>query len=244
MPAWITAYPGASEQTRRMGPAVESAYTADAPPRDVLSHFRRLFAAAGLKFDPGAAGNGFLIRATPPECDLFIRIHRVDSGTAVEVTCSTGPAQGQTQRSLEQADQSHRSHIDAMEKFDTPVYPAPRRPVPPMPLLAWPAWLVRVDNVLPEAQRGTDQFRLHYLKTTYASSAPASDIQAFYADLLSANGYRVYFRSPASTPKDRKIWLEADQQVEGRAGRRFVIRIDLTPANGLVTVDLRMTAHP
>src|SRR5437899_1647602 len=71
MPSWLTVYPGADEQTRRLGPLVESNYTVAAPPRDVLSHFRQLFAAAGLPFQPGAGGNGFMIRAAPQECDLF-----------------------------------------------------------------------------------------------------------------------------------------------------------------------------
>ncbi len=37
MPSWLTAYPVANEQTRQLGPLVESSYTAAAPPRDVLS---------------------------------------------------------------------------------------------------------------------------------------------------------------------------------------------------------------
>src|SRR5689334_920358 len=104
MPSWITAYPGANEQTRRMGPVAESSYTADAAPRDVLSHFRQLFAGAGVKFDPSAAGNGFMIRAATPECDLFIRIHRTDLGTAVQVTCSNGPGR-------DHAVESHHSGV-------------------------------------------------------------------------------------------------------------------------------------
>ena len=91
MPSWLTAYPGVDERTRQMGPLVESSYTAAAPPRDVLSHFRQLFASAGLPFQPSAAGNGFMISAAPPECDLFIRIRRMDTGTTVQVTCTNGP---------------------------------------------------------------------------------------------------------------------------------------------------------
>jgi hypothetical protein len=85
---------------------------------------------------------------------------------------------------------------------------------------------------------------MHYLKSSFLCALPRNDIQTYYADLLNSNGYPVYLRSLASTPKDRKAWVEGAQPLEGRAGRRFVIRIDLTPANDLVTVELRMTAYP
>jgi hypothetical protein len=243
MPAWISVYPGATEQTRGLGPLVESTYTAAAPPRDVLSHFRKLFAAAGLPFQPGAAGNGFMIRAAPPECDLFIRIRRMEDGTAVQVTCTAGPGREQAQRALAHAQDSHRGHIDAMEKYDRPVYPQPKRSVP-MPPLTWPSWLLRIDGERLEVQTGVDGVMMHYLKSSYLCALPRNDIQTYYADLLNSNGYPVYLRSLASTPKNRKAWVEGAQSLEGRAGRRFVIRIDLTPADELVTVDLRMTAYP
>src|SRR5260370_14185042 len=96
-------------------------------------HFRQLFATAALPFQPSAAGNGFLIRAAPQECDLFIRIRRMDAGTAVQVTCTAGPGRDQTRRALEPAEESHRGRIDSMEKYDRPVYPQPTPPIPPLP---------------------------------------------------------------------------------------------------------------
>jgi hypothetical protein len=243
MPAWLSAYPGTDEQTRSLGPLVESSYTAAAPPRDVLSHFRQLFKTAGLPFQPSAAGNGFMIRAAPPECDLFIRIRRMDDGTAVQVTCTSTPGREQAQRTLAQAEESHHDRINSMEKFDRPVYPQPKRAVP-MPPLAWPSWLLRIDGERLDVQKGVDGVMMHYLKSSFLCALPRNDIQTYYADLLNSNGYPVYLRSLASTPKDRKAWVEGAQPLEGRAGRRFVIRIDLTPANDLVTVELRMTAYP
>jgi hypothetical protein len=244
MPTWLSPYPGADEQTRRLGPLVESSYTAAAPPRDVLSHFRQLFAAAGMPFQPSAAGNGFMIRASPPECDLFIRIRRMEAGTAVQVTCSAGTGRDQAQRTLAQAGESHHDRINSMEKYDRPVYPQPKRPVPPMPPLAWPPWLLRIDGERLDVQKGIDGVMMHYLKSSFLCALPRNDIQTYYADLLNSNGYPVSLRSLASTPKDRKAWVEGAQYLEGRAGRRFVIRIDLTPADDLVTVELRMTAYP
>jgi hypothetical protein len=243
MPAWLSAYPGADEQIRSLGPLVESSYTVAAPPRDVLSHFRQLFKTAGLPFQPSAAGNGFMIRAASPECDLFIRIRRMDDGTAVQVTCTSTPGRDQTQRALAQAEESHHDRINSMEKFDRPVYPQPKRAVP-MPPLAWPSWLLRIDGERLDVQKGVDGVMMHYLKSSFLCALPRNDIQTYYADLLNSNGYPVYLRSLASTPKDRKAWVEGAQPLEGRAGRRFVIRIDLTPANDLVTVELRMTAYP
>jgi len=244
MPSWLTAYPGADGRTRQLGPLVESTYTAAAPPRDVLSHFRQLFATAGLPFQPSAAGNGFMIRAAPQECDLFIRIRRMDTGTAVQVTCTNGPGRDAAQRAREQAEESHHGRIDSMEKYDRPVYPSPKRPVPPMPPLAWPAWLTRIDGERLDVQKGVDGVMKHYLKSSFVCALPRNDIQTYYADLLNSNGYPVYLRSLASTPKDRKAWVEGAQYLEGRAGRRFVIRIDLTAADDLITVELRMTAYP
>jgi hypothetical protein len=244
VPGWLTVYPGVDEVTRRLGPMVESSYTTDAPPRDVLSHYRQLFAKAGLRFEPGAGGNGFMIRSAPPECDLFIRIWRTDTGTKVQVTCSVGPGREQAQRAREQAGDPHRGHIEAMEKYDRPVYPQPKRPDPPMPPLVWPAWLPRIDGARLDVQKGIDGVRMHYLKSRFLSSAPRNDIQAYYADLLNSNGYKVYLRSLDTTPQNRKAWVEGAQYLEGRPGRRIVIRIDLTPANDLVTVDLRMTMYP
>jgi hypothetical protein len=210
----------------------------------VLSHFRQLFATAGLPFQPSAAGNGFMIRAAPPECDLFIRIRRMDTGTAVQLTCTNGPGRDAAQRAREQCEESHRGRIDSMEKYDRPVYPpqnGPRRRCRRLPgrpgcrASMARAWMFR---------RVVDGVMKHYLKSSFECALPRNDVQTYYADLLNSNGYPVYLRSLASTPKDRKAWVEGAQYLEGRAGRRFVIRIDLTPADDLLTVDLRMTAYP
>ncbi len=185
-----------------------------------------------------------MIRAAPQECDLFIRIRRMETGTAVQVTCTAGPGRDQMQRAREQAEESHRGRIDSMEKYDRPVYPPPKRPTPPTPPLAWPAWLVRIDGARLDVQKGIDGLMMHYLKSSFLCDVPRNDIQAYYADLLNSNGFPVYLRSLDSTPKNRKAWVEGVQYLEGRAGRRQVIRIDLTPANDLITVELRMTAYP
>ena len=85
---------------------------------------------------------------------------------------------------------------------------------------------------------------MRYLKSSFLCNGPRNDIQAYYAGLLASNGYKVYLRSLDTTPPNRKAWVEGAQYLEGRPGRRIVIRIDFTPANDLVTVDLRMTMYP
>ena len=113
-----------------------------------------------------------------------------------------------------------------------------------MPPLAWPAWLVRIDGARLDAQKGMDGVRMHYLKSSFLCDAPRNEIQAYYADLLNSNGFPVYLRSLGSTPKNRRAWVEGARYLEGRAGRRQVIRIDITPTDDLITVELRLTAYP
>ena len=85
---------------------------------------------------------------------------------------------------------------------------------------------------------------MRYLKSSFLCALPRNDIQTYYADLFNSNGYPVYLRSLASHPRTARRGWKARRSLEGRAGRRFVIRIDLTPADDLVTVELRMTAYP
>jgi hypothetical protein len=113
-----------------------------------------------------------------------------------------------------------------------------------MPPLAWPPWLLRIDGEQLDVQKGVDGVMMHYLKSSFLCALPRNDIQTYYADLLNANGFPVSLRSLASTPKNRKAWVEGAQYLEGRPGRRFVILIDHTPTDDLVTVELRMTAYP
>ena len=56
------------------------------PPHEVVAHYRKLVATAGLRFQPDPAGNGFMIRADAPECHLFITTRRRDPDTDIRVT--------------------------------------------------------------------------------------------------------------------------------------------------------------
>ena len=60
------------------------------------------------------------------------------------------------------------------------------------PPLVWPAWLVHVRGGKLATQAGVDRAGHEYLKSRYISSAPMTEIYAFYEDSLKANGYPVH----------------------------------------------------
>lgn len=230
MPSWMVPYPGAVEQNRQMGNTAESTYTVAAPARDVLAHFRSLFAAAGQPFQPDSMGYGFFILAAAPECDLSISIQRFEPETRVKITCS--PRLAATQRILDQHEQSriHHAQNDPMKKFDTPVYPDKKAPAAS---LAWPAWLVRVDGAKLDVERLQGQ-----LRSSFVSQPTREAIQAFYAGLLSAHGYRVT-QGLAAVPQQFGSWLVGTQAIEGEALRR-VIHVNIKPAGQNFTVELSL----
>ncbi len=241
MPSWLSPYPGASEQTRALGPVTESNYTAAAAPREVLAHYRQLFQAAGQRFQPTAGGQGFMIRGATEDCDLFIRIRRTDSGSAVQITCSVGPdGPGYTQRVLDKAEADSRRREQSMAKYDQPVYPTPQKA---LAVPVWPSWLVRTDGAALNPAKGADPFGYRYLSASFIGGDSRNDIQSFYAALFKANGYEVYMQSLAAVPANRKAFVEARRYTSGDAGPKMVIRIELTPVEQGVSVDLRMTSR-
>jgi len=231
MPAWLVPYPGASAQNRQMGNAVESAYTIAAQPHEVLAHFRTLFASAGLPFQPSPAGFGFLIRAAAPECDLDISIRRRDPDTAVKVTCSPRLASTEQMTDLRAQQRAEHAQGDPMAKFDAPVYPRPKAAIPP---LTWPAWLVRVDG----ARLSVEKFP-GMLKSSFTSSPTREAIQAFYANLLRAHGYRVT-QGLAAVPEKFGSWVQGRGGPDNQLGSSFVIWVKIKPAGAGFAVELSM----
>ena len=73
-PPWLKSYPGPTPIVRSSGTLVESSYTTAAQPEEIIQHYRTLFEAAGLPFQPNADGLGTSIRAEARECDLLIQI--------------------------------------------------------------------------------------------------------------------------------------------------------------------------
>jgi hypothetical protein len=229
MPAWVVPYPGASAQDRKMLNSVESTYTVSVAPHDVLSHFRTLFASAGLPFQPDPMGGGFLIRAAAPECDLEVSIRRRDPDTTVKVNCSPRLAANEQMANEHARIRAEQDKTDPMKKFDAPVYPQPKGPVAP---LTWPSWLVRVDGARLLVERLSGQ-----LKSTFRSSPTREAIQAFYADLLSSHNYRV---RQGVSPAVEKFgsWVEGTADLDN--GRHAVIWIKIKPAGENFDVELTL----
>ena len=226
MPAWLTPYPGAAPETRRIGNAAESKYSVAAPAHDVLAHFRALFASARLPFEPDAMGYGFLIRSAAPECDLSISIRRREPDTAVEVTCSPRLAVNERIEEQQARKLTERAQSDPMKEFDKPVYPS-KAPAPPP---TWPAWLVRVDGAKLPVERLQGQ-----LKSSFLSQPPRENIQAFYAGLLAANGYQVK-QGLAAVPAQFGAWVNGSSHTEPRR----VIWVDIKPVGQNFKVEIRL----
>ena len=89
MPSWLASYPGATPTVQAGGGFAETTYTTPAKPGEVLEHYRKLFEAAGLPFQPNPDGIASTIRAAAPECDLLIVIHPQRDGTVVDANCAS-----------------------------------------------------------------------------------------------------------------------------------------------------------
>lgn len=228
VPTWLVPYPGVSAQARRLGNSVEFTYTVPAQPRDVLTHFRTLFASAGLPFQPSPAGHGFLINADPPECDLNITIERFDPDTRVKVTCS--PRFASTDRILKEHEQKRAAQAqnDPMKRFDTPVYPDSKAPAAP---LTWPSWLVRVDGAKLPIEKFAGQ-----LRSSFVSAPTREAIQAFYAGLLSSHNFRVS-QSVAAAPEKFGSWVQGSS-LDGGSSHRNVVWVKIRPSGQNFAVEI------
>jgi hypothetical protein len=88
LPSWLVSYSGATTTVIAGDSFVESTYSLASQPRDLVEHYRKLFEAAGLPFQPNSDGVGTSIRAAAPECDLLIQIRSREEGAFVRVNCS------------------------------------------------------------------------------------------------------------------------------------------------------------
>jgi hypothetical protein len=228
MPAWLTPYSGATERTRATGNRVWSNYLTAATLAETIEYYHGLFDREGLTFHPVTNALTTSIRGAAPECSLEILLHAMARSTSVQITCiawSTGDP-----------------HLQAQAKFDQPVYPKARAPIPP---LAWPDWLTTCEpGSTPEIQNGVDRFKLKFLKAEFTSGQDRETIQTFYAGLLNAHDYPVWIRSSSLTPKDHTAVVEGVHYFNDNPGPRFAIHVRLTPLHSAYQVELRITAHP
>jgi hypothetical protein len=88
LPPWLVSYPGTNPKVYSRDNFAQTSYVVDAEPAEVVDHYRQLFAAQGLAFQPNTDGMGTTIRVAAKECDLFIQIRKREESTFTKVTCS------------------------------------------------------------------------------------------------------------------------------------------------------------
>jgi hypothetical protein len=93
LPSWLVPFPGAvPSPVKASAGLAETSYIATAQPEEILAHYRALFAAANLRFNPNFDGLGTTVRAAAPECDLLLKIRDQSSGTSVKISCAAKTA--------------------------------------------------------------------------------------------------------------------------------------------------------
>ncbi len=230
IPAWLRPYPGANaEITTSPGVAVVT-YATSLSLDEMVAFHRSLFATQAIPFRPEIYGATAVIRANPEGSGITIQIRQEKSRTAVQITATERPAIPHlTERDIRRS----------MERYDQPVYPGPRVP---LPSLGWPAWLVAYGADESTVRKGVDQFRNPYLESEFDSTGVRGAIQAFYSGLLNAHEYRVTMESSPITPPGKPALVEGTHAFDHSG--RFVIRVDLSPPSaGGVHVAIRITAH-
>jgi len=266
LPAWLEVYPGATAKTQATSGLLESTYSTPAKPAEVIAHYRKLFQAAGLSFQPGYDGMGTVIRGTAPEGDLLIAIRQQGSQTAVRVDLTAKSAlftstaqsvapsspprsaylknaaqiEAYNQQRSEEIEEKKRRGVENMEKYDKPVYPG-QRPKPAEPV--WPTWLVQVDGAPLDIVKGADFVGLKTLSATFATYSDRNTIQEFYAALLTANGFQIRQQSGPTWPRTSKAWIEAADRPPGE-GPYTAIRLEIGPYGDASKVDIKITAKP
>jgi hypothetical protein len=229
IPAWLDPYPGAAVESKTSRGMVTATYETAASLTDVIAHYGELFAAQGVPFHPEMYGAAAVIRGDVPGCGLTIQVRKRAAGVSVQITATQRPIIPKiTEQDIRRG----------MQKYDQPVYPTPRAPIP---ALRWPSWLTACDDIAPKIRSGVDRFKLNYLESDFDSAQAREAIQQFYVELLNSHGYPVTMESSPITPPERPAVVVGTRNFGG--ARRFVIRVDLTPTSGGVHVVLRITAH-
>jgi hypothetical protein len=133
IPPWLKSYAGANPTVHSSRTLVESSYTTSAQTEEIIRHYRTLFEAAGLPFQPNADGLGTSIRGEARECDLLIQIRSRSEGAFVDVNCSakTASSPASASASLPSEVRENPSRRQS-PRFGTTGIPSPA-PAPPQP---------------------------------------------------------------------------------------------------------------
>jgi len=120
------------------------------------------------------------------------------------------------------------------------------------PPVAWPSWLVHLEGYQLKIQQSTDHSKNDYLRATFNTHAPMTEIHSFYLSLLKANDYPDVTggletgHTMSGTQQNAWGHLEADNYPNGQTGSYTNIRIDFSRfvLNGPIRVSIKVTAHP
>ena len=145
----------------------------------------------------------------------------------------------------EKADEWERKSTERMEKYDKPVAPQPR------PAVSWPAWLVHIEGQPLRAQKQSSSM----MTASYTTNMDSDSIRAFYADVLSYNGYSVdpiYTSSPqlrSNSPSSHMGSVKGVSYPNGSPGPRIEILVQFRPVDMRgsdlpMKVDLRISGFP
>jgi len=242
-PSWLVPYPGARAETRTMAGLIETTYQTKAASAKVVAHYGKLFEDAGLPFAPSFDGMGTVVRASAPECDVMLKIREQDGGAFVRVSCAVktaamvaaptpppAPKVTTTSRApVWDSEQSRRYSVAAeMRKYDEPVQTRPRTAP------AWPSWLVDPAGKAPPIRRTAAEST--FLSASFAVAAEVPQIRDFYAALLESHGCPITGRG--------KTWLESSCKLDPRSIKQLIIRAEMSPAEGGMQVQLRVSSIP
>jgi hypothetical protein len=270
LPAWLTGFPGSTPAVRSSDSLIESSYTIAAQPEEIVAHYKKLFEAAGLPFQPNPDGIGTSIRAAAPECDLLIQIRTREAGTFVAVNCSaksassaplspgdvkviTGRPQAPRVSTIAPPTAHHMPPEDMMERHHRIAEEMGihrQHPDAPAPPLVWPSWLLNVNGAALRTQRGVSQSKDDMLTARYVTNAPMTEIYHFYVELLKSHEYPT--RSSMSTghtitgiQQNALGYVEGSNYPDGAPGAYSEIHVsfDRDVLNGPITVSLRFTTH-
>jgi hypothetical protein len=262
MPSWLENYPGANATVQAGDSSAEASYTVDAQPAEVVAHYRKLFEAQGLAFQPNPDGMGTSIRVAAKECDLLILIRSRAEGTYAKVSCTAkvdavaappagkveilkGDSKAQAQAAWQERIRQHQEEYPP-EKFNL----RKDKHDMPAPPLVWPDWLTHVRGAALKPTSGVDPAHFAYMKEKYTTTVPMTEIFDFYRNLLKDHGYRP--RAELATGHTfTGVQQNAMAQVEGYnypdgfpgAYTRIEISCDRTVLNGPITVSMRFSTH-
>lgn len=245
-PSWLASYPGTHPKVYSSGSLAQESYFVDAEPMEVLEHYRGLFEAQGLPFQPNPDGMGTTIRLATKDCDLFIQVRRREGRTYTKVTCA-----GKIDAASMQAPEN--PGIEMITGVTPPPPPPSKgggdqspaavkvnKSLQPMaaPPLVWPGWLsqVRGMSLRPTVANTPTGGSL---KAQYRTDASTNEVYDFYRNLLMSHDYL------PSSSLSTGASVEGVNYVDGAPGANSTIQvsIDRTALNGQIGVAVRFATH-